>query len=478
MTRSPLIALLTLAALTALAACDVAPAYSPGLLAGLNLGAALPLGFLFGTATSAHQIEGGQNNDWTDWEAGSYPDGRPHIRNGDTSQIAAGSWTHWRDDLTAMQHLGANAYRLGVEWSRLEPTEGQWDQTAEANYRAQFEALRAAGITPVVTIHHYTFPKWVAAKGGWEWRDADRGISDAMGEFAALLGDHFGDVVDLWCTINEPNVAVYEAYLWGEYPPGAQDVVRMAKAYLETMKAHAKMAAALRAHDVLDADGDGRATSIGLALHVAIFDPASASPLDVTVAGLTDDVTNELVPRAASTGRVRLEVPGTISIDEEVPGLAGSFDYFGINSYTRYFVRFDLSDPSLSKQYFAPGRPASDLGYEVYPEGLYRTLVRMGRWGWPIYIFESGIADAEGSARPEYLRAHLWALEQAAATGVDVRGYFHWSLMDNFEWSLGYFGRLGLYRVDISDPKLERRPTQAVETFRQIATEMGLSPTP
>jgi len=467
-----------LLAVFALTGCDGAPTYSPGVVAGLNLGAALPRGFLFGTATAAHQIEGGESNDWTDWEAGAFPDGRPHIRNQDTSQIADGSWTRWPDDLTAMRHLGANAYRFSVEWSRLEPVEGQWDAQAEANYRAQLEALRAAGITPVVTIHHYTFPKWVAAKGGWEWSDPDHGISDAMGELAAHLGERFGDLVDLWCTINEPNVAVYEAYLWGEYPPGVQDIGRMAHAYVETMKAHAKMAAALRAHDLVDADGDGRATSIGLALHVAIFEPASASPLDVTVAGLTDDVTNELVPRAASTGRVRLEVPGTISIDEEVPGLKGSFDYLGVNYYTRYYVRFDLSDPALSKQYFAPGRLTSDLGYETYPEGMYRALVRMGRWGWPIYILENGVADATGASRPEYLRAHLWELERAQAAGVDVRGYFHWSLVDNFEWALGSFGRLGLYRVDTTDPNLVRQPTQAVDTFRQIAIEMGLTPTP
>jgi len=442
---------LLVAALLALGACDGAPAYSPSLPAGRALGRSLPDGFLLGTATAAHQIEGGQHNDWTDWEAGSFPDGRPHVRDGDTSQIAAGSWTRWPDDVAAMRHLGANAYRFSIEWSRLEPAEGQWDTQAEANYRAQLEALRDAGITPVLTIHHYTFPTWVAAKGGWEWRDPQRGISDAMGELAGRLGERFGDLVDLWCTINEPNVAVYDAYLWGDYPPGVQDVVRMAHAYLETMKAHAKMAAALRAHDAFDADGDGRATMVGLAHHVALFDPASASPLDATVAGLTDDVTNELVPRAAATG---------------------------INSYTRHTVRFDLSDAALSKQYLAPGRPASDLGYENFPEGLYRALVRMSRWGWPIYVLENGVADATGASRPEYLRAHLWALEQAAAAGVDVRGYFHWSLIDNFEWALGYFGRFGLYRVDTTDPTLARTPTQAVETFREIAREIGLKPTP
>jgi beta-glucosidase len=470
--------LLLCVAMVTLASCDASPRYSPTVPPGLSLGAALPPGFLLGTATAAHQIEGGLSNDWTDWEASSYPDGRPHIRDRDTSQIGDGSWTRWPQDIAALRHLGANAYRFSIEWSRLEPEDGVWDPTAIANYRAQLEALHAAGITPVVTLYHFTFPKWVAAKGGWEWRDPQRGVVEAMAEFAAKLGDEYGDLVDLWCTVNEPNVIAFESYLWGEYPPGAQDITRMAYVYLETMKAHAKMTDALRAHDKVDADADGHPTLVGLAVHTAIMEPASANTLDTALAGLTDDITNELIPRAVATGRVRLDVPGTISIDEEVPGLKGSFDYLGINYYTRYFVRFDLSDPSLSKQFWAPGHVADDLGFERYPEGLYRFLVRMGRWGWPIYVLENGVADAAGDSRPEFLRAHLWALEQAAATGVDVRGYFYWTLADNFEWNIGYFARNGLFKVELTDPELERRPTQAVQTFQQIASEMGLTPAP
>jgi beta-glucosidase len=353
-----------------------------------------------------------------------------------------------------------------------------WDAAAEANYRAQLLALRARGITPLVTIHHYTFPLWVSQKGGFEWNDPGRNVADAMAAYAGRLGEKFGDLVDFWCTINEPNYGTFESYLFGGYPPGAQDMVRLGAAYSMTMKAHARMAAALRAKDTVDADGDGHATRIGVALNVNIFEPTSTNPLDVAMAGLVDDAYNEMVPRAAATGRIKLAFPGTLDIDEEVPGLKGSFDYLGLNYYSRFYVRFDLTDGSFSRQYYMPGRDQSDIGFENYAEGFYRLLMRMNRWGWPLYVLENGVADTSGTRRPQYLRNHLYALIQARAQGADVRGYFQWSLVDVFEWTFGYGGKLGLFRVDQSDPTLTRQRTPAVDTFRQIAEEGGLVPAP
>jgi len=454
-------------------ACDgPMPDFSLRAIDGAALGQGLPSTFLFGAASAAHQIEGGEHNDWTEWEPGSFPDGSPHVLNHDTSQIADGSWTRWPQDVAALQQLGANAYRLSVEWSRLEPTEGAWDSTAEANYRAQLQALRAHGITPVLTIHHYTFPLWVAHQGGWEWA----GVTDALGAFAGRVGQHFGDLVDIYCTINEPNFGGTAAYLWGNYPPGVQDPARFARVYVTMLHAHVAMTQALRAQDTTDADGDGRATFIGLTSTADIFEPATSSAQDAMLTQLVDDVFNEVVPRAVKTGRAKVYFPGLVDIDEEVPGIQGTFDYLGLNYYTRRMVRFDLSQDTFADEYFLPNRPASDLGYEVYPQGLYRMLKREARWGWPIFIMENGIADATGNQRPGYLRSHLYAMEQAMKDGVDVRGYLHWSLDDNFEWASGYSGRLGLFRVDVNDPDLVRTPTPAVATFRQIALEAGLAP--
>jgi beta-glucosidase len=462
-------------ALLAGAACDgPLPFFTPAEVDGTALGAELPPGFLLGAATAAHQIEGGQHNDWTEWEAGAYPDGRPHIANRDTSQVAAGSWTRWPQDVEALATLGANAYRLSVEWSRLEPQPGAWDAAAFATYRAQLLALRARGITPVLTLHHYTFPLWVAAQGGWEWS----GLPQAMGALAGQVGARLGDLVDVYCTINEPNVAAFDAYLWGDYPPGVQDPVRAGGAYVATLRAHAAMAAALRAQDAVDADGDGHPTRVGMAVNMNVFEPATGSPEDAMMAGFFDDIFNEMVPRAVATGRARVSLPGVVDLDEAVPGLQGTFDYLGINYYQRFLVRFDLSQDTLASQYPPPNRPRSDLGYEVYPEGLLRTLTREARWGWPLYVLESGVADATGALRPGYLRSHLYATVRALRQGVDVRGYFFWSLMDNFEWVDGYAPRLGLFRVDPGDPGLVRRPTPAVATFQQIAREAGHPPMP
>jgi beta-glucosidase len=215
---------------------------------------------------------------------------------------------------------------------------------------------------------------------------------------------------------------------------------------------------------------------VGLTFSADIFEPETSSSQDAMMTGLVDDVFNEVVPRAVKTGRARIFFPGFVDIDEAVPGLQGTFDYLGINYYTRRYVRFDLSQDTLSRQYFMPGRAASDLGYEVYPEGLYRMLKREARWGWPIIIMENGIADETGERRADYLRSHLYAVTRAMQEGVDVRGYFHWSLTDNFEWSSGYYGRLGLFRVVVTDPDLVRQPTSAVKEFRRIAEEAGLAP--
>jgi beta-glucosidase len=193
--------------------------------------AGAPCGFFLGAATSAHQIEGGTHNDWTEWEKGRYPDGTPHVAGRASAARISDSWNLWRSDLAALQLIGANFYRLGVEWSRLEPTPGAWDEAAAARYREMFAGLRAAGITPMVTLHHFTLPIWVAARGGWDWE----GAPAALAAFAGRAGAAFGDTVDWWCTINEPNVFVAKGYLAGQWPPGVKDPRRAAAVTVSLM---------------------------------------------------------------------------------------------------------------------------------------------------------------------------------------------------------------------------------------------------
>ena len=233
---------------------------------------------------------------------------------------------------------------------------------------------------------------------------------------------------------------------------------------------------ALREPDRVDADGDGHATRIGIAQNLRLFDPYSGSPIDGVVAGVSDWFYNESFLDAVTLGRVRVVLPRVIDIDEPFPALAGSFDYLGINYYTRDLIVGHLSGRRPYEIAAAPGQPRSDLGWEIYPEGLYRLLVRYARRGWPLFVTENGIADGRDAQRADFLRAHLYAVDRARADGIDVIGYLHWSLIDNFEWSHGTNGRFGLFKVDFDDPLLPRRPTAAVAVFQEAARNLGTLP--
>ena len=263
---------------------------------------------------------------------GATPDGKPHVIDGTSAARIADSWNLWRADLSALQLLGANVYRMGIEWSRLEPTEGAWDEAAAARYREMFAALRAAHISPMVTLYHFTLPTWVAARGGWEWD----GAPAALAAFAGRAAAAFGDLVDLWCTINEAQRAGGEVVPGLQWPPG----VRRSRGgrrwcWLALMRAHGLATEALRAHDRADADGDGFATRIGIAQNLRIFDPYSSNPIDGLVAGAANGFYDEAFLDAVTLGRVRVVLPQVIDIDEPFPALAGSFDYLGIIYYAR-----------------------------------------------------------------------------------------------------------------------------------------------
>jgi beta-glucosidase len=450
--------------------CAKPLAFAPGDIEAHRMFADAPPGFFLGASTSAYQIEGGNHNDWTAWEGGRYPDGTPHVSGGASAARADDSWNLWRSDVAALQLAGANFYRLGVEWSRLEPAPGVFDQAAAARYREMFAALRAAHVTPMVTLYHFTLPPWVVARGGWEWP----GAPAALAAFAGRAGAAFGDLVDWWCTINEPNVLVSKSYLAAQWPPGVRDPMRAAHVMAALMRAHGLMTQALRREDHVDADGDGFATRIGIAQNLRVFDPFSANPIDAVVAGAADAFYNESFLDAVTTGRVRVVLPRVVTIDEPFPALAGSFDYLGVNYYTRELVIGHLWGPEVYSSAAAPDRPRNDMGWEIYPEGLYRVLMRYARRGWPLLVTENGVADGRGTLRPAFLRAHAYALDRARADGAPVIGYLFWSLMDNFEWSRGYQGRFGLYAVDFDDPALTRRPTAAVATFQEAARNLGL----
>ncbi len=418
--------------------------------------------FLWGAATSAHQIEGANDgNDWWDWE--QIP-GR--IRGGVRSGSACLGWDRYEEDLDLLRNLGLNAYRFSVEWSRIEPEPGRYDEAALLHYRRVLEACRARAIVPVVTLHHFTNPRWFAALGGWE----ERGNLPHFERFARTAGERYGDLVDTWITVNEPEVYGFYGYASGMWPPGVTDRSRALQVIANMLEGHALASRALRDADRTDADGDGRATWIGAAKHWVLLDPKRWWwPPDRLASALQHRVFNVAVARALAGGPIDLTIPGAKPARRDGELMRGTSDFLGLNYYTRWLVALAGKDPRSPR----PGVPVNDLGWEIYPEGLERALREVSRFGLPIIVTENGIADASDRSRPEFIRRSLAALERARRAGVDVRGYFHWSLFDNFEWADGHEGRFGLYSVDFDSPDQGRVERGSADVYRDEIARYG-----
>jgi len=412
--------------------------------------------FLWGAGTSAHQVEGGNDrNDWWDWE--QVP-GR--IRNGDRSGAACRHWERYEDDLDILRSLGLDSYRFSIEWSRIEPDPGRYDDAAIDHYRRVLLACRARGITPMVTLHHFTNPRWFSALGGWE---LERNLPH-FARFARLAGERYGDLVDFWITINEPEVLGLHGYDDGTWPPGVKDRSRALHVIANLLEAHGLASAALRETDRVDADQDGAPALIGVAKHWALLEPLRAwSPLEHISVAIQHRVFNVALARALRGDPIDLSVPGARPVRRRVDALRGSSDFLGVNYYTRWMVNLIGKEPRVAR----PGSEQSDLGWEFYPEGLERALVECAAFGLPLYVTENGIADASDRLRPAFIRESLAALDRARARGADVRGYLHWSLLDNFEWNDGYHGRFGLCAVDFGKADRPRAPRPSAHVYAQ-----------
>lgn len=396
-----------------------------------------PPGFLWGTATSAHQVEGNNtNNQWWDWEQ---QPGR--IWHGDRSGAACDWWRNAEADLGRAAALGQNAHRLSIEWSRIEQQPGVFSVTALARYRVMLQTLRDHGMTPMVTLHHFTNPRWLQAAGGW----LNPQTPALFARFAACAVDALGDLCNLWCTINEPVIYATQGFLLGHFPPGAQNIVQTLHLVRQMLLGHAAAAAAIHRVDA--------SHRVGIVHHVRLFDPASAAPADTAVAALWDYLFNTLVTQAVHTGCLLPPLGFGLRVN---PDLRASCDFLGLNYYTREYVAFDrgASDTLFGRRFTPAGVPQSDAGKdgttygELYAAGLYRALRRLAPFGLPIYITEFGLPDADDDQRPQFLLDHLSAVHHALQAGIDVRGVFHWSLIDNFEWAEGWNLRFGLYALD------------------------------
>jgi len=405
---------------------------------------AFPEGFLWGTATSSHQVEGeNQANDWWEWERDA-----SHLFDGAPSGKALEWWTgRAEEDLARAAGLGQNAHRLSLEWSRLEPEPGKWDDRAFERYVEMLRAARSLGITPMVTLNHFTLPRWLAQKGGWLSNEAAARFASFATESVARLEAH----AELWATLNEPNVLAYLGYGGTRWPPGRGEISAALRAYAAMLRAHALAYRAIKARSAR--------ARVGLVLSLPVFDPARATVRDRAPASMTDWAFSGAALHALSKGRL---VPPLGA--SRVPGLRGALDWLGVNYYGRYTVEFDPRSPEFFGRRPSAGHiktPWSDWG-EPWAEGLTRRLLQLGKLGVPLYVTENGIRDPRDELRPDFLRQHIAAVARALRGGADVRGYFHWSLVDNFEWAEGWSSPFGLYALDRTTGLRAARPSAAV----------------
>src|SRR5262245_37075291 len=354
-----------------------------------------PPGFLWGTATSAHQVEGqNTNNQWWDWEQ------QGRIWNGDKSGDACGWWRDIEGDLDRAAALGQNTHRMSIEWSRIEPSEGQFDDTAIERYRAILQAMRKRGIAPMITLHHFTNPRWLEAQGGWlNVRTIER-----FARFAAYAVQALGDLCQRWCTINEPLIFAGMSYGARRWPPGQAHLLNARRVVAHMLRGHAAAAAAI--HRL------GPAHEVGIVHNFHLFDPATAAPQDLAVAALYDYLNNQVILHALRTGRIPPPFGNEL---REVPHLRESSDFFGLNYYSRSRIAFLSRTPNwIFGHMFTPiDVEQSDFGSEdktygeVYPHGIYRALRRIHRrLGRPIYITETGLPDHDDDQRPRYILSH------------------------------------------------------------------------
>lgn len=396
-----------------------------------------PRDFKWGTATAAHQVEGNNtNNQWWQWEQT-----HDRIMNGDSSGIACDWWNNAEADFDRMVELGLNAHRLSVEWSRIEPQEGRFDTAALDRYRAMLLGLRQRGIEPMVTLHHFTNPAWLEEQGAWEKTDV---IVPLFRRFTEKVVHALGDLCDLWCTINEPNVYAAMGYLsGGRMPPGISDTARAANVLRNTLIAHAVAYETLHAHQ--------RLARVGLAHHMRLFQAMRpGNPLDAAVAGALNSMFNQSVMDALIKGRWHWILRRGASTSARK--LRNTLDWIGLNYYTRHRVAFDRAkrETFFSELMIYPQDVAmTDFNFgEVYPEGILYFTRQLARYKLPIYITENGLPDHDDDLRPSFIVQHLRATWKAIQLCYNVQGYYHWSFVDNFEWSEGWRMKFGLVAMD------------------------------
>jgi beta-glucosidase len=418
-----------------------------------------PPDFVWGAATAAYQVEGAATEDGRTpsiWDTFSALPGR--VRGGDTGAVACDHYHRYADDVRLMADLGLAAYRFSISWPRLfHRGDGVVDPRGLAFYDRLVDELLGAGIDPWVTLYHWDLPQYLEDAGGWPERDT----AAHLAELAGAVGERLGDRVGHFITLNEPWCSAFLGYANGIHAPGRHSHADAVAASHHLNLAHGLAVQALRA--------SAPAAQVGTTLNLYPVTPASDSPDALDVARRIDGLQNRWFLDPALLGRYPADVladlgplvtPGLIR-DGDLETIHQPLDFLGINYYTRHLVRPSAYPGTNAGEFTGRGLPAAVNGWEVDPEGLTETLVRVAREypPLPLHVTENGsawedVVEADGSVvdgdRLAYLAAHLAACARAREQGADVAGYFAWSLLDNFEWAEGYAVRFGLVHVDFA----------------------------
>lgn len=453
-----------------------------------------PEGFLWGVATSHFQVEGhpGEiNNRMSDWARWTAEEGR--ILDRSTADRACEFFARYQQDIELCEQLNLNSFRLSLNWPAMCPGpnhEYKSDDETLTVYKDMLKLLKAKGFKTFVTLFHFCLPSWLAEIGGW---NNELTITE-FERFAKFVAAELGEDVDFWLTLNEPLAYVYQGYIAGVWPPGYQqnylggfDCVR------NMLRGHAL--AYKQIHDLFP---DAK---VSVTHHWMSFSPRNRfNPMDQLVRRMRDQVFNHCFMSALHTGKLQFPFPASIEprlrdLSGEIPGLAGTMDFIGVNYYTRQFCHFEFKWPFdiFGVKTEMVENEISGLGWESYPQGLYNMLVhdlkpyqydQKGRLR-EIYITENGHANIysadltegdwslEDSGRVRYLVSHVMSLYRAITDGANVKGYLHWSLLDNFEWAEGLRARFGLVRV--SYPTLERTLRKSAVIYKTIAKMNALA---
>jgi beta-glucosidase len=416
-----------------------------------------PRGFLWGTATSSHQVEGNnKNNNFWAWEQ---EPGR--IIDGSKSGLACDWWGgRWREDFERIVESGQNAHRFSIEWSRVQPTPDRWDEGALDHYREMLRRLQELGITPMVSLHHFCDPIWVSELGGWKNED----VVSLFETYVTKTVEALHEYTNLWITINEPNVLVFYSHLFGLFPPGEKNLQVIGKVYENLVRAHSAAYHAI--HRIQPT------ARVGIATNYRSFKPAKAwNPLDRGLVGLANNVFNNAFPRALQDGFLRLPLTR-----KRIPEAKGTQDFLGLNYYTRDYVAFSFLHPStlFLRLFLRPGAELSDTGFIANePEGMFEAL----KWGLqfniPLIVTENGIEDADDDLRPSYIIQHLHQIWRGINFNWPIKGYFYWTLVDNFEWERGWTQRFGLWELDVETQTRRKRPS--VDLYSAICTQNSIS---